>query len=195
MTMLRKIALLSLLWIVAALPAQAMSVLPLYLDEIVADAQIAFYGTCTSNRAKYDPGTGLIVTYTSFDVHDVLKGNVQTTHIIKQVGGRTKHQQYQIEGVPSFAVGQEYVVFLYGVSSAGFSSPVGLSQGQFVVRPGARGLEISNGRDFKEMLRSLPAQALPQATVSKIQQTPGELQSLELDEFKQIVRQQLGGTK
>jgi len=193
--MLRKIALFSLLWLAMALPAQAASVLPLYLDEIVADAQIAFQGTCTANRIERDPQTGLIVTYTTFDVREVLKGNVGTTHTIKQVGGRAGTENYRVEGVPSFAVGQEYVLFLYGVSSAGFSSPVGLSQGQFVVRTGPGGQEISNGRDFKEMLRSYPVQTLPQSTYGKIQQAPGELKNLGLDEFKQIVRQQTGGAK
>lgn len=193
--MLRKIALFSLLMLAMTHPAQAMNVLPLYLDEIVADAQIAFQGTCTANRTERDPQTGFIVTYSTFDVREVLKGNVGTTHTIKQVGGRTGTENYRVDGVPSFAVGQEYVLFLYGVSSAGFSSPVGLSQGQFIVRPGPAGQEISNGRDFKEMLRTYPVQSLPQSTVGKIQQAPAELKSLGLDEFKQIVRQQTGGAK
>lgn len=195
MTMLRKITLFSLFWLAIVLPAQAMTVLPLYLDEIVADAQVAFQGICTANRTERDPQTGFVVTYTTFDVREVLKGSAGTTHTIKQVGGRTGNENYRVEGVPSFVVGQEYVVFLAGVSSAGFSSPVGLSQGQFVVRSGPSGQEISNGRDFKEMLRGNSVQTLPSSTVGKIQQAPVELKSLDLNEFKQIVRQQTGGAK
>lgn len=195
LTMPRKIFIFSLFWLAIALPSHAMTVLPLYLDEIVADAQVAFQGTCTASRTERDPQTGLSVTYVTFDVHDVLKGSVGATHTIKQLGGRTGSENYRVEGVPSFSVGQEYVVFLYGVSSAGFSSPVGLSQGKFTVRTTPGGQEISNGRDFKEMLRGYSVQRLPQSTVGKLQQAPAELKSLGLEEFKQIVRQQTGAVK
>jgi hypothetical protein len=181
--------------LVAALPARAMSVLPLSLEEIVTAAQIAFEGTCTANFTGRDAQTGLVVTYTTFDVHDVLKGGARATHIIKQVGGYAGADGYHLQGVPGFAVGQDYVVFLYGVSSAGFSSPVGLSQGQFVLRPGADGPEVSNGRDFREMLSGSAVQHIPQATLSRLQNAAGGLRHLGLDEFKELVRQQNSGTQ
>jgi len=194
-TILRKFICTFFAWAAFAFPAQAASVLPLYLDEIVADAAVAFQGTCTENRSELDPQTGLVVTYTTFSVTDVLKGSVGSTHTIKQAGGRLGNRVYRMEGSPAFAVGEDYVVFLYGVSSAGFSSPVGLAQGQFTIRRGDNGAELSNGRDFKEMLRPYPAQSLPQDARNKFQQTPGELRHLSLDDFKQIVRQQASSTK
>lgn len=202
--MFRKLLLIFLIWAVFALPARATSVLPLFLDEIVADAAVAFQGTCTENRSAYDSQTGFVVTYTTFAVTDVLKGTVGATHTIKQVGGHAGNRVYVSEGTPSFTVGENYVVFLYGVSSAGFSSPVGLNQGRFSVRQTANGAVLSNGRDFKEMLRAGPsrrdkmrqaAPALPPVVREKLQQAPGELNHLGLDEFKQIVRQQAGGVK
>jgi len=196
----RKFLFSILVWAVLAFPAQAASVLPLYLDEIVADAAVAFQGICTDNRSELDSQTGFVVTYTTFSVTDVLKGAVGSTHTIKQVGGRVGNQVFRIEGTPTFAVGADYVVFIYGVSSAGFSSPVGLSQGQFTIRPGAHGAELSNGRDFKEMLRPDPAQGLPpdgqnQDARRKFLQVPGELRHIGLDDFKQIVRQLPGGAQ
>lgn len=193
--MFRKFIFITLAWAAIVFPAQAATVLPLYLDEIVADAAVAFQGTCTANRVELDPQTGFVVTYTTFTVTDVLKGTVGPTHTIKQLGGRMKNVGYRVAGGTSFEVGGNYVVFIYGVSSAGFSSPVGLSQGQFIVRQGPNGAELSNGRDFKEMLRPYPAQSLPQGAQNKVQQTPGELRHLGLDDFKQIVRQQTGGAK
>jgi hypothetical protein len=105
------------------------------------------------------------VTYTTFAVQDVLKGSAEAVHTIKQVGGRLGDENYRIEGVPAFAVGQDYIVFLYGVSGDGFSSPVGLSQGQFLIRASPGGQEIFNGRDFREMLPKPTAQGLSQAQV------------------------------
>lgn len=193
--MFRKCLFISLAWVAIAFPAQATSVLPLYLDEIVANAAVAFQGICTANRSELDPQTGFVVTYTTFSVTDVLKGAVGASHTIKQLGGRTENIISKGGDGPVFAVGGNYVVFLYGVSSAGFSSPVGLSQGQFIVRQGPNGAELSNGRDFKELLRPYPAQSLPQGARNKVQQTPGELNHLGLDDFKQIVRQQIGSAK
>lgn len=167
--MIRSLLLSFLTWIALAFSAQASSVLPLYLDEIVADAAVAFQGICTDNRTELDPATGLVVTYTTFAVSDVLKGAVGDTHSIKQMGGNLdKDSGFRMTGVPSFTVGKPYVVFLYGVSRAGFSSPVGLSQGKFMVRRGAAGEELTNGRDFNEMLRTDPVtlrkQSAPPAT-------------------------------
>jgi hypothetical protein len=83
-----------------------------------------------------DPQTNLVVTYTTFAVEDVLKGTVPATHTIKQIGGNLAAEgtTLRVEGIPTFVVGQNYVVFLAGVSSAGFSSPIGLGQGRFSVR-------------------------------------------------------------
>lgn len=189
--MLRKALAICCLLSAIAMPAGAASVRPLALEQIIADAAIAFEGICVDNRVDRDPQTGMIATYTTFEVLDVLKGEVAATHTIKQVGGKIGKEVFRIEGVPTFTPGREYVVFLFGVSQAGFSSPVGLSQGQFLVRHGPLGREVSNGRDFKEMLRT-PGPRIPQSAIDRVHQRPGEQVRLDLEEFKQIVRQSRG---
>ena len=192
--MLNRMLVVFLLCLMSALPARATSVLPLYLDQIIDGAAIAFHGNCIDNRVERDIQTGLIVTYTTFQVQDVLKGQAAPVHIIKQIGGRLPSaagsiEVRRIEGVPQFEVGQSYVVFLYGVSSAGFSSPVGLGQGKFDVLPGPAGPQVTNGRDFKEMTANRPALLLPQSAQTKLDQAQGQVDRLGLDEFKQFVRQ------
>ena len=55
-----------------------------------------------------------------------------------------------IAGVPTFHVGEEVVLFLYGESELGLSSPVGLGQGKFEVvetkEGGKLALNSSNNR-------------------------------------------------
>src|SRR5690349_5023525 len=84
--------------------AHAVTTLPLYLDEMADTAAVAFEGRCTGNRSELDAGTGLVVTYTTFAVTDVLKGSVGATHEIKQVGGELPGDgaQYRVMGVPRF---------------------------------------------------------------------------------------------
>ena len=193
--MLKQFLFACLLGLIVALPARAMSVLPLYLDEIVNDAAIAFQGKSLENHSEHDPHSNSIVTYSTFEVQEVLKGEVGAKHTIKQIGGKLQGEINQTAGVPTFTVGESYILFLYGVSASGFSSPVGLGQGKFNIIPVSTGFYVTNGRDFKEMTLGTPAHLVPPSVLNKMQQTPGSVKRLDLDEFKQLVRQQRGAVK
>ena len=184
--------LVALLALIIALPATAASVLPLYLDEIIDTAATAFQGTCTGNRTERDAQTGLIVTYTTFLVQERLKGDVGTSITIKQIGGRLSDgsMEFEMPGVPTFAVGGSYVVFLHGVSQAGFSSPVGLGQGRFTIIAGENGAQVTNGRDFKDMASRIAGSA-PREAQAKLS-ARGPVMRLGLDDFKALVRQRSG---
>ena len=162
--------------------ASAASVRELMLDEIIDTATIAFQGTCTGNRTERDPLTNFVVTYTTFAVTDVLKGNVQTTHTIKQLGGEMPGGElsFRVDGVPTFTVGAEYVVFLAGVSSAGFSSPIGLAQGKFSVRQTTTGKTVTNGRSVRELTAQIPLEVAPTDAANA--------RRLGLDEIKSLAR-------
>jgi len=178
--------------LVAALSrhAGAATVLPITLDHLVDTSAVVFEGTCVGNRTERDEGTGLVVTYTVFSVTDAIKGNPASVHEIKQMGGQLPDGglAFRVDGVPTFTVGESYVVFLAGVSKAGFSSPIGLSQGRFAVVHGAGGKTVSNGRDFREMTAGLPQALLPSTTRKTLAGTAGRVDRLDLDEFKQLVR-------
>ncbi len=152
------------------------------LDEIIDTAAVAFQGTCTDNRVERDTATNLIVTYSTFQVRDVLKGNVASTHVIKQIGGTMADGEsgMVVHGVPKFTVGEDYVVFLAGVSSLGFSSPVGLTQGRFTIQQSAAGKFISTGSDLRALTARMPLGVSGDAGAP--------VRQLGLDEFKQLAR-------
>jgi hypothetical protein len=179
------------MWLAAAsfAPAFATTILPLDLGQIVDQSANAFEGTVTDNRTGRDPQTGMLVTLTTFQVHDVLKGQPGATFTIKQIGGSSKDEglHYRVQGVPRFEVGESYIVFLPGISSAGFSSPVGLSQGRFSIADGPQGREVSNGRDFREMTENVAGMVLPEQARAKAK-ADLPVRKLGLDEFKDMVR-------
>ena len=183
--MFRKLLFIFALAANGILPAHAASVLPLELNTIIDAANTAFEGTCIENRVERDTATNFVVTYTTFEVKDVLKGDVKSRHVIKQIGGQLPSGEsgMKVDGVPRFAVGQDYVVFLAGVSSAGFSSPIGLWQGKFSIEQGAKGKTVTNGRDFREMKARAPS--LENAAV--VEAAP----RLGLDEFKALARKRV----
>ena len=141
---------------------QAASVLPLGLERLVDDAQIIFLGKCLSNTTEQELSSGFIVTYTTFQILEPIKGVASDTHTIKQIGGSLPESaiEYKVSGIPKFEIDKEYVIFLPPVSSHGFSSPVGLEQGRFnVMQNGVT--EISNGRDVEALLKDVPENKIP----------------------------------
>ncbi len=180
--------------LLAAGAASAASVRPLDLNEIIDTAAVAFEGTCVSNWSEREAKTNLVVTYTTFAVKDTLKGDARGTYVIKQIGGTMPAGQlsFRVYGVPTFVVGEDYVVFIAGVSAAGFSSPIGLEQGSFKVLKDEAGPKVTNGRDFREMTAGMPSAALPEATAKALSVAQGPVRRLDLDEFKQLVRAHAG---
>jgi hypothetical protein len=176
-----------------AAPAHATSVLPLYLDEVIDQSTTAFQGTVTDNHSGRDPVTHDIVTYTTFTVSDVLKGSVPATYTIKQIGGAVPAEklEFRVPGVPKFAVGREYIVFMAGVSAEGFSSPIGLAQGRYAVRQDAKGKHVGNGGDFRDSASRMGAQ-MPSQSKALIAAQGGPVREMDVDAFKQMVRNHLG---
>lgn len=149
----------------------AAMVVPLGLDRLHGNAELVFLGDCLENRVAFDAISGQVVTYTTFQVIESLKGKPETTHTIKQIGGNLPDAPVvtHIAGVPEFVVGKRYLVFLPPASSMGFSTPVGLMQGVFNVDKDAAGQQVvSNGRDVSDLLVTVGAGKLPARVSSKM---------------------------
>ena len=174
-----------------SLRTAATSVLPVSLQRMAATADIIFHGKVINNEIKLDPVSNRVATLTTFEVIEVIKGDVGATHTIKQIGGQLPGSKVRqlIHGVPGFSAGQEYVVFLPKVSSLGFASPVGLSQGKFdITRKNGQRL-VSNKRALAA-LSSDSAQQTLDTVPSAIDS--GRPDSVKLADFLQAVRGMAG---
>jgi len=166
--------------------ALATTVLPISLERMSKKAELIFYGTVISNEVKLDEISGYVATFTTFDVIDVIKGNVGNTHTIKQIGGQLPGSKvvYKIYGVPHFSIGEKTVVFMPKESKLGFASPLGLSQGHFTVHE-QNGVSTIKDSRATQAVRDIPTQA---------SKAPGTKSSLKLrngtslTEFLQTVR-------
>jgi hypothetical protein len=177
--MLKRFLVIAACAMVLSAPVKALSVVPLELDQIIDRSTYAFEGTVLSMRSEIEAGSRLIVTYTTFSVTDNLKGTLPATYTVKQVGGANIEGGLRMPGV-SYGVGQSYVVFLAGVSDAGFTSPIGLMQGKFSVQDDGTRKRVTNG----QVLR------VPKKLDSAVAEG-GELDArlnFELDEFKSRVK-------
>ncbi len=146
-----------------SLSTSATSVLPVSLQRMASAAELIFYGKAIENEVKLDDVSGRVATFTTFEIIELIKGTAGATHTIKQIGGQLPGSNVRqvIHGVPRFTIGKEYVVFLPKASKLGFSSPVGLSQGRFAVRPAQGDKSVTNGRSISALLENQTQQTAP----------------------------------
>ena len=187
----------------------ASMVLPLGLDRLHGDAKLVFLGECLSNSVEFDQQSNRVVTYTTFEVIETYKGiagkgiagkgKAGGSLTIKQIGGNLPEANLsvRIPGVPQFEVGQRYVVFLPPASKLGFSSPVGLSQGKFMVKTDAAGAQmVSNGRDVGELMENMAQSKMPSRVADKLRAMPDKEKpanakaraEMHLDDLRSILR-------
>ena len=139
-----------------AFNTSATKLLPINLEQLSTRASLIFYATVINNTAQKDSQSGQIVTFTEFEIIELIKGSANSIHTIKQLGGQLKESniKFQIDGVPKYQIGNQYVVFLPQKSSLGFSSPLGLHQGSFSVANIDGENIITNGRNIAALQAS-----------------------------------------
>jgi len=125
-------------------PFHATQVRPLNLEQISARAATIFTGVCTQVRVERDPNAGW-VSVATFEVSRSAKGRVGKKVTIRLPGGQRdlEPRSTEIAGMPGFRRGDEVVLFLYGTSAIGLTSPVGLGQGHFDVVRDKQGKKLA----------------------------------------------------
>lgn len=135
------------LLIAIAAPAEATITQALSLRELVGRADHIVLATCVDRQTRRD-GIRRIVTDHTVTVEDAVDGHsrVGEALIMRRLGGSVGDVAMRIEGEPTLALGEHYLLFL-SRSEAGNLRPVGMSQGVMRVReemvePGGGGLSL-----------------------------------------------------
>ncbi len=151
----------SLLAIIAfsTIPLGATSLKMMNLADLVGHSKRIFSGICQEVSSGLDENNMPYTSY-SFRVTDSIHGIAdQQVVVIKQFGlaepiqldnGVTRVTR--IEGMPKYVPGQEYLLLLNQESSLGFSSPIGLVQGAFLVQGTGASRTVVNGMSNANLL-------------------------------------------
>ena len=170
--------------LLCASTATPTTLLPLSFNEIVAGAETVFLGQTVSLRSEWslEPHGKSIVTFVTFNVERVLKGQAGSQVELRFRGGHIGHQVLRIQGMPQFAVGDRDVLFVSSQRNA-VSPLVGFSYGRFrVVRDPASRVDLVRGPDGQPFV--VPAATGAIASLS----APRMLRPTSYPEFEAFVR-------
>jgi hypothetical protein len=118
--------------VIVAGPAQALVVLPADLDELARSARAIVYGRVTSVRVELAGDRRHVDTLVSLEASSYLKGDFGPQVTFRVPGGAIGRYRSVIVGAPTFAPGDEVVLFL-GARGPSVPYVLGLSQGVFRV--------------------------------------------------------------
>jgi len=140
-------------------PLGATSLKMMNLADMVGHSKRIFSGICQDVSSGLDENNLPYTSY-SFRVTDSIYGIAdQQVVVVKQFGLAEPIQLdngltnvTRIEGMPRYVPGQEYMLLLNKESSLGFSAPIGLVQGAFLVQGEGTSRTVVNGMGNTNLL-------------------------------------------
>lgn len=145
-------------WSLSTTLSWASQVRPMNLEEMAERADRVFLGRCVQVTAEMDSELGQMVTHATFVAQRSAKGGVHGQVTIKLLGDQAADGApgRSLAGVPRFEKGEEVILFLYGDSRRGLTSPVGLGHGKFVVLQDKKGQRLAlNATGNETLFRNL----------------------------------------
>ncbi len=110
--------------------AWATTVFRMDLETLIRESDSIVQGEVERVAAEWDEQKRTIFTYVLLRVHDQLKGNLSSTMLIRQLGGKVGSMRLSIVGMPAFSKGEEVIVFLKRTPEQTYQV-VGLGQGKY----------------------------------------------------------------
>ena len=130
---------------------------PVNIEEMTERATTIFAGRCLHVRVERDRRLGLDVTVATFRVDRSIKGGAAKTITVRMPWAS---EAAVPAGVPSFARGDDVVLFLYGESATGMRAPVGLGQGRFRIVADKQGRAMAiNDAGNRNLMHGVSASA------------------------------------
>ena len=128
----------SVLFVGFATVSRATTVERLSLDDLATRSQSIIEGVVRGSRSYWSADGKLILTSTTIEVTEAIKGQPARTVEITTVGGKVGDTILHVGGMPAFAPGENTIVF--AERTKGYLTVLGLGQGKFTIANG----EVAN---------------------------------------------------
>ncbi len=143
----------------STIPLGATSLKMVNLADMVGHSKRIFSGICQEVSSGLDENKMPYTSY-SFRVTDSIYGIANQQVVVVKQFGLAEPMQLEngvtnltrIEGMPRYVPGQEYLLLLNKESSLGFSAPIGLLQGAFLVQGTGTSRTVVNGMGNANLL-------------------------------------------
>jgi hypothetical protein len=113
----RALAFVAALGGVAALaPAYGSIARAVSFEQKVQEADEIVVGRCVKTKSTFDPSGRWIVTYSTFEVEDQLKGNPSHEVTVMTPGGTVGSIRQETVGIPQFREGEEKLIFTASIA-------------------------------------------------------------------------------
>lgn len=153
--------LLSALFI-CMVPARALDLVPLSIDQLIEKSPRIVIATCVSSETRPVKAYGdNPFTFTHFDKVETLAGDLSGSFDVRLFGGRIGDMRVWEDGLPTFTPGSRYLLFLGPSNKDGF--PLLKPQGIFEV------LKPESGQTA-ERLRATLDQGNPEQNLAQIRE-------------------------
>ena len=113
----------------------ATTILGLDIDKLVKDAEFVFEGEVILHETRQDSNSGIVNTYVTFKINDVLKGDYSSDLIeLKFAGGTFNNQVVEVSGLVIPKDGEQGIYFVESTSRNLLNPLLGWSQGHFLIQ-------------------------------------------------------------
>lgn len=132
----------------------ATTILGMDIDQVANDAELVFEGEVLLRESQRDSNSGIISTYVTFSIFDVIKGSYDATTIeLKFAGGSIGDEIVEINGLVMPEDGEQGIYFVESINRNLINPLIGWSQGHFVVREenGGRVVYTVDGRPVRDI--------------------------------------------
>ena len=166
--------------------AQAPSVERFDLQEMTQRAEVVIHGKVQKTECRLD-AKGNIVTDVKLEVGELLKRKPGEAADAKSFefavyGGIFGGRGSAVSGAPTFNQGEEVLLFLSPVNSAGLRTCIGLSQGKYTIR-------LEGGK--KLAYRNLEGLRIVDPKTGEVKESTGPEQGVPFDELRERVKSHL----
>lgn len=114
--------------------ASATTILGMDIDKVAADAEFVFEGTVINSETRQDSNNGVISTYVTFRIDDIVKGEYSGESAeLKFMGGVFNGEIVQVSGMRIPEMAEHGIYFVESMSRDLINPLIGWSQGHFII--------------------------------------------------------------
>ena len=112
----------------------ATTILGMDIDEIANQAELIFEGEVLVRETRQNNNTGIINTYVTFQISDIVKGEFNGDSIeLKFMGGTFQEQTVHVSGLTIPSEGEHGIYFVESLNLDLINPLLGWSQGHFII--------------------------------------------------------------